>query len=197
MDATLLDLMRQVNELKARVTQLETRERPNQALDTASSVTHDRLMLGTATGAVTGDMLASGLIETSHGTWTPAFVGTTIAGTFTYTTQLGRYIKIGKRCWLDFNVHISVVTVAATGNLTITGLPFASVTAAGYAGMIPVACDKVTVLGTTVQLMGRVASNVVVIDFIETGNNIAATLLPASAISAGTTIEGSFCYETA
>jgi hypothetical protein len=65
------------------------------------------------------------------GTWTPTFVGSTIAGTFTYATQSGRYQRVGRRVYFEFDVAISAITVAPTGNMRIAGLPIVSGAAAG------------------------------------------------------------------
>lgn len=58
--------------------------------------------------------------------WTPFFEGTTGAGTYTYVTQSGSYTQVGKRVFIEFNIAISNITVAPTGNMLITGLPIAS-----------------------------------------------------------------------
>lgn len=71
---------------------------------------------------------ANTLDDYREGTFTPTIVGATVAGTGTYTTQLGRYTKIGRLV----TVNISVVWTAhdGTGFIRISGLPFAAATAA-------------------------------------------------------------------
>jgi hypothetical protein len=58
------------------------------------------------------------------GTFTPVVAGTTSAGAGTYTTQVGRYTRLGNI------VQVSIVLVwsahTGTGNTKITGLPFTS-----------------------------------------------------------------------
>jgi hypothetical protein len=77
------------------------------------------------------------LDDYEEGTWTPVVYGTTTAGTCSYSTQAGRYIKIGKMvtisCAFGFSSH------TGTGNCAVSGLPFASVNASGY--------ESVTVVG--------------------------------------------------
>lgn len=68
----------------------------------------------------------------ASGTWTPFFEGTTIAGTFTYVTQQGRYARIGSRVFIEFDIAISAISVAPTGNMIITGLPVVSGASAAY-----------------------------------------------------------------
>jgi len=68
------------------------------------------------------------LDDYEEGTWTPS-----VGGTATYTTQVGRYIKIGKQVtvWCDL-----VINAIGTGDtIIISGLPFAAVTLTGYAAI--------------------------------------------------------------
>jgi len=64
------------------------------------------------------------LDDYEEGTFTPTIIGTTVAGEGTYSTQLGRYTKIGR----IVTVNISLVWSAhtGTGNMKIAGLPFTS-----------------------------------------------------------------------
>lgn len=68
-----------------------------------------------------------------EGVWTPTLTGSSTAGSLTYTTRTGFYVKTEKvvhvRCWLD----ISGGTLP-TGSVQITGLPF---TAAGGSNFGP------------------------------------------------------------
>jgi hypothetical protein len=57
-----------------------------------------------------------------EGTFTPTIKGTTSAGTGTYTTQTGRYTKIGDRVLFDIVLSWSAHT--GTGNMRIAGLPY-------------------------------------------------------------------------
>ena len=76
-----------------------------------------------------GTAAANKLDDYEEGTFTPAVVGATTAGTGTYTTQTGKYTKVGNlvfiQIYLDYNSHTGV------GNLEIIGLPFTPVTQAG------------------------------------------------------------------
>jgi len=62
------------------------------------------------------------------GAWTPTLVGSTIAGTFTYTVNSGTYTRHGNTVFVRGRITIAVVTVAPTGNLSIAGLPLAAAT---------------------------------------------------------------------
>ena len=54
------------------------------------------------------------------GTYTPVLKGATTAGTFTYTTQLGRYTRIGRMVYIDVNITVTGASVAPAGNLYVT-----------------------------------------------------------------------------
>lgn len=62
------------------------------------------------------------------GGFTPILLGSTIAGTFTYTTQNGNYMQIGGTVFVTAHISISAIAVAPTGNLQIGGLPFTAAT---------------------------------------------------------------------
>lgn len=91
------------------------------ALIDDASATAQRATLG-LTGAATATYVALT-------NFTPTIVGTTAAGAGTYTTQLGRYQRIGNivQYW------ISLVWTAhtGTGNMRVAGLPVTSATLAG------------------------------------------------------------------
>ena len=59
-----------------------------------------------------------------EGTFTPAVVGTTSAGTGSYAAQTGKYIRIGKS--IHFTIFVFVTAHTGTGNMNISGLPFSA-----------------------------------------------------------------------
>jgi len=60
------------------------------------------------------------------GTWTPSFAGSTIAGAHTYSIRNGIYSRVGRIVYIAAHIELSAEDTGATGNLLITGLPFAS-----------------------------------------------------------------------
>jgi hypothetical protein len=56
------------------------------------------------------------------GVFTPTVIGTSTAGTATYSLQSGQYTRIGNRVFFDLNISYSGGT--GTGNIQIDGLPF-------------------------------------------------------------------------
>lgn len=56
------------------------------------------------------------------GTFTPTLVGTTTAGSGTYSIQVGKYSKLGNR--VDFDIDLFWTAHTGTGDMEIAGLPF-------------------------------------------------------------------------
>jgi hypothetical protein len=70
---------------------------------------------------VTTNTDANTLDDYEEGTFTP----TVSADTVTYTTQIGRYTKIGNKVFIDVFVHINTITPTSSYSI-ILGLPFTS-----------------------------------------------------------------------
>ena len=93
---------------------------------------------GTATGNVLNDY--------EEGTFTPVVQGSTTAGVGVYSTQTGRYTKIGRLVTVEIYIVWSAHT--GTGNLQIGGLPFTvnashySAATIGLANSIPLSASN-------------------------------------------------------
>lgn len=96
-----------------------------------ATVTEDGYFrMASSTGGIqfNGDTAADNALDDyEEGTWTAAYSSTT--GTFstlTYNYQTGYYVKVGKQVtvWLDIRTS-NVVLGTASGNLRITGFPYA------------------------------------------------------------------------
>jgi hypothetical protein len=118
---------------------------------------------------------ANTLDDYEEGTWTPVIGGSTGTTGQSYTTQVGRYVKIGKQvtCW--FNVTLSAVGTI-TGDAQIQGLPFtventSNQTASGI-----------------ISDFANVASAVIYLSLVASPNTTAATIkgTAAAVTSAGT-----------
>ena len=68
---------------------------------------------------------ANTLDDYEEGTWTPTITGTTSASGQVYTTQVGKYVKIGKLVQAQAYVVLSTLGTI-TGGVQIGGLPFTS-----------------------------------------------------------------------
>jgi len=104
-----------------------------------STFTNGPVLVGTATSNASGAKLqtsdgltfpvsqvasadANTLDDYEEGTFTPTVIGSSTAGTASYTVQVGSYTKIGQQVTVQLNVVYSGGT--GTGNLNISGLPF-------------------------------------------------------------------------
>lgn len=67
--------------------------------------------------------------QMDQGSFTPTWVGATIAGTFTYTanTTIVEWTRIGNRLFYNGRIVITAISVAPTGLLQIAGWPYAAV----------------------------------------------------------------------
>ena len=98
------------------------------------TITSGNLVVSSGNGidfSATSDLagMTSELLDDyEEGTWTPS-----LGGTATYTTQVGRYTKVGNVVTIQFRI---VVDVIGTGSVnSISGLPFApAVFSAGHYG---------------------------------------------------------------
>ena len=82
-----------------------------------------------ATADSSGTMTSELLADYEEGTFTPVVQGSTTAGVGVYSTQTGRYTKIGRLVTVE--IYIGWTAHTGTGNLRIGGLPF-TVNAAAY-----------------------------------------------------------------
>lgn len=98
---------------------------------------------------------ANTLDDYEEGTFTPAIVGMTTAGTGTYNTRYGVYTKIGSFVnvygWANWSSH------TGTGSMTIQGFPFATKTISTYTP-ITLSCSDITLPSNTV-IQGWIGNN--------------------------------------
>jgi hypothetical protein len=64
------------------------------------------------------------LDDYEEGTFTPTIVGTSTAGTGTYTTQVGRYTKVGNL--VTIMIYLTWTAHTGTGNMRVAGSPFST-----------------------------------------------------------------------
>ena len=106
---------------------------------------------------------ANTLDDYEEGTFTPTIVGTTAAGTGTYTTQVGRYTKIGNRVY--FTAYIVWTAHTGTGNMRVSALPFTSNTTTGNFNAVSIWANNLTLTASNyLQAYVAVNSTQVVLD---------------------------------
>ena len=77
-----------------------------------------------ATASGTGTMTSELLADYEEGTFTPV-IASTGGGTNTYIRQNAKYTKVGRLVSIEIDVRLNVNSMSS-GDLTITGLPFAN-----------------------------------------------------------------------
>lgn len=77
-----------------------------------------------ATANSSGTMTSELLSDYEEGTFTPTIAGTSTTGTGTYSSQLGRYTKVGNRVY--FTAYIVWSAHTGTGSMLVASLPFVS-----------------------------------------------------------------------
>lgn len=116
----------------------------------------------------------------ASGAWTPTFVGSTIAGTFTYdaTNTGGFYTRIGNQVVLEGRLRITAIAVAPTGNLQIGGLPITSATTGrNTAGALHMGSwTGITLTGARTMLGAVIVDTVLLANLFESGTNIAVNV---------------------
>ena len=99
---------------------------------TNATLTNGNVIIGTsgkgidfsATASGSGTMTSELLNDYEEGTFTPTVLGSTIAGTATYITQVGFYTKVGNLVTVSVFLVWSGFTVPGTGVMYFGGLPF-------------------------------------------------------------------------
>ena len=112
---------------------------------------------------------ANTLDDYEEGTWTPVISGSTSAGVGVYSSQVGKYTKIGNTVFISADLAWSAHT--GTGNINVTGLPFTS--ASGSANPIFVLTDGLTITGVPTVTVNSSASTM----YVAALNNGATSLV--------------------
>jgi hypothetical protein len=132
---------------------------------------------------------ANTLDDYEEGTWTPTIIGTTTAGTGTYSFQGGQYTKIGNRVFVEGYLSWSAHT--GTGNMRIGGLPFAISNASFYSsGSIGDVNAIALTAENTLAILGVTSSSSIEMRQFPTGGGTSA----AVPIDTQANISFSFCY---
>lgn len=100
----------------------------------------------------------------TEGTFSPTIVGTSTAGSGTYTTQVGRYTRIGNR--VLFNIQLVWSAHTGTGNIGVSGLPITSANVTGGESAISVYYQNLTLTRSVV--VGYVDANATTIQLRQT-----------------------------
>jgi hypothetical protein len=153
---------------------------------TASRIDHVHSGLSYVAPSTSGNVLTSnGSAWTSAApqtetTFTPVIAGATTAGTGTYTTQSGYYLKIGNV--VHFSLTCAWTAHDGTGGINITGLPHTTSSKA-FVYSLSVYWTNITLAAVGNKILARIVGGTNVIQMLEMASG-AAGLLPMD--SAGT-----------
>jgi hypothetical protein len=135
----------------------------------------------------------STLANYAIGTWTPAVFATGTAGTPSYNSQNGDYIRIGNIVYAMLYIDLNGWSGSPTGNLRITGLPFTA-----KAGINPVAVGSIgymdTINTTGLWLAPFVPTGTTFMEIREFFDNAVNTAVQASALGGNFTYQISIVY---
>ena len=94
--------------------------------DLAFASGHGISFAATANTSASGASMASELLDDyEEGTWTPAFDDAG-GGTFGYSSQSGKYTRIGNKVYCQFSIVVSSVSSLSGSIMRLTGQPFNS-----------------------------------------------------------------------
>lgn len=129
------------------------------------------------------------------GTWTPELQGSAMFGLFTYTRRVARYVQIGGMVFCSFEIIIATVTTPPTGNLLMTGVPFTAKNTTNYqqSGYLS-QWDSLNYTTAFIPSL-NISPNTTIVDFVQSGDNVASAAIPASTLVAGLFLRGSINYE--
>ena len=139
---------------------------------------------------------ATQLVAAESGDLAATIQGSGTAGTYETQTNACRYTRIGRRVWLDVWIQFAaVITGGGTGNLQITGVPYAKAASVFSIGTCRLSgIDWAAGANLSIGFISAGASSVLAI--LETNDNAASTFVQISGIAALDQLFGSICYET-
>lgn len=157
----LLDLWLEIDKIKRQLNKTTIVSVPNQNLSQTSNVEFNEILVG------------------NRGAWTPSFSGSTTAGVFTYTSQVGYYFEISNIIFLFGVVGISAIGTPPVGAMRIGGLPFVS--NATYTGSLTFGrISNVNYTAAALQLTAIINVGGQVASLYETFDNIGVVAYPAA-----------------
>jgi hypothetical protein len=118
---------------------------------------------------------ANTLDDYEEGTWTPIISGSTVAGTGTYTTQVGTYTKVGRL--VTVTVGITWTAHTGTGGIRIPNLPFATANIANTEHMCVPEFVNMTMPASTIPFALATANSTILFIYSQAVGSGTLTLL--------------------
>ena len=141
-----------------------------------------RMDISSSGAFVTGNI--DGTTIGDIGSWTPVLKGSTIAGTFTYSVQVGRYYKFGKLIFAMGRIDITAIGTSPTGQFRVGGLPFTALNASAIGTVNVGYLNQFNLATAGAFLQGLPLNNSTDIIFYENADNVTANLASATGINA-------------
>jgi hypothetical protein len=137
-----------------------------------------------ATASISSD--ANTLDDYEEGSFTPAIIGTTTAGTGTYTFegQTGGYTKIGRV--VHVSLYLGWTAHTGTGDTAISGLPFIPVNSTSYKPRFSAACTGTLAItsGNNLQIYALGGNTTITIQQTNATNTTTTGITPVATTGA-------------
>jgi len=137
------------------------------------------------------------LTDYEEGSWTPVLTFATPGDlAVTYSTQVGRYVKIGRLVLAQFAITTATFThTTASGGLQITGVPFTSLNVSGVRSRVGCLWQGVTKANYT-DMAVTLAENSTTISIAASGSGQNAVALAAGDLpnGGGVRFDAALCY---
>lgn len=91
---------------------------------------------------------ANTLDDYEEGTFNPDVLGSSTAGTVSFSTRIGRYTKIGNR--VLFHIYVVYSGGTGSGNLRVTGLPFTANSVSNNIPALSIGLSNITLPASSV-----------------------------------------------
>lgn len=122
-------------------------------------------------------------IKQDAGTFTPAFEGGTTAGTWTWTTQTGYYVRHGNMCFVSIRLRPATIADSPTGYLKLTGLPFTAA-ATPATQFMPAFCSGLSWETNMTQVQCNIVASSTTGSLYGSYNNGTSAIIPVGNIAA-------------
>lgn len=131
-----------------------------------------------------------------YGSWTPTIIGSSTAGTQTYSVQVGRYIKIGQLVIVWGVVTITAKDAAIAGNVLLGGLPF---TSSNVSNLLPIGVffgHGLTLTASYTQVAAQILVNDVAAEIAQMGSAQSIANITVANLAAASTFRVTLAYLT-
>ncbi len=136
---------------------------------------------------------ANTLDDYEEGTWTPVLQGSGTAGNFNQSVSTGKYTKVGNMVTLYCAITGGAVTGSPTGDLQITGLPFACAAGTSANGAVQSQALGIT-QSPVASFSTRGASSILYLSYVTILQ--ASALVQANAVGSSAIVDFCISYPT-